>query len=304
MLKAPSTLGTNTLQSYYSTEVVINKLISGTIVAEGNHISGLRDPKTPIEGATKNYVNNIFKISKNIEIINQNQNLLLTPEQIINGTIQRILDTDRTDKFPTGLSIIPLLTRNYTECIIMNMSDTYTLTIDLFQEGINVIASDTTFVSIEPKSLAVFRLIVANTGTSVDVYFSKNNTQTIYFNEGLLKFDEINTTNKLNVSTVVSEINGNTNLSSHQVLNGLITIITSGTLTFPSRTTIMGYLGITTFENFWTFQTIIRNTTGDVITFDAFGTSGISIPANKSITLVFQFEPSDIFANIISLGDF
>ncbi len=314
--------GSDSVESLYSQRLFVGQMISGTVFLDETSITGLDTPTESDQSVSKNYVDNRFRIAKSTSLIEENQNITYTGAQIIGGFIQRdLLDADRTDKFPTGAEIIEALDDqgagiNTFQCIVQNMStlEEYdTLTIDLFQVGINVISgpSDVALVAVNPFSLVIFRGIVNDTEGTVDVYYYRTFVQNLSDNffkgqNGLqinapVKMDpvfsqKIDAVTKLNTGSYTAA----------EIINTILTRTgTFGAEQFPTATAITTALGLTTITNTWSFSTVIRNKTGGTITITAntgvtLDTS-ITINNNEAATLLTRYNGTGYVVYILKI---
>lgn len=308
--------GSENLSTAYSELTKFNKLVSDTVNIEGSTISGLIDPTTSTNSVTKNYVNNIFKINKYQTIIGINGNTTYTGQEIINGFIQRNMESqDRFDKFPTASEIITTLNNtniNLIECVIQNMStlsENNTLSIDIAREGINIITGSSPLV-IRPYSLVTLKMLITDfseTNPSIDLYYNytfiQNLSDSLYVDqEGIRVNNFTRTTNNYSQKTTVVTLTSSTNYTAQQIINALITRTTSaGIDTFPTSSQILTQLSLVTVDFEWSFQTTIRNKTGSILQINK--NTGINfdfidpflLDINKSVTFLFKYTGSGIF---------
>ena len=290
--------GSESLSSLYSQNTKITKLMSNDITLENNTISGVSDPINGNDAATKQYVNNTFGIYKSEKIITNNSNITYDAVDIYNGFIQRYLESsDRTDKFPTAAEIVSIVTATNTlinkfDCIIQNMStieENNVLTIDLYQSGITVISPLETSVVVNPYSNVYFKILVTNftTGSeTVEVYYNKTFFQdfsnNIYLNQSGYNLNiPIRTTNVFSQKTIPKTISTVGLYQASDIINTIITrVSSSGVDIFPTSASILSTLGLTSINESWGFETVIRNQTG----------SPLQISSNTGITFDFS-EP-------------
>jgi len=256
------------LGSIYATRLLINDtMISGPINITGSTISGLKDPVTLNDLSNKNYVDTKFGINGTIVDITANENITYTSLQVIGNTINRYTNRYTIDKFPNDLSeVLTSKSINYSECIIKNISTEHVLTIDLFQESINIIIGTVT-VDIMPNNLAIFKIIKSN-GNGVDIYVNIGDSSSSIFLKNSLTIDvPIKTTNIFSKRLTALTITSSKTYDPEEIINTLITRTTSGILdTFPSKQDILDYMNnINELQNNNSFKTIIRNNTGSSI---------------------------------------
>lgn len=273
---APLIPGSESLYDFYTQRLFVGSMISGDVQLIGTQVSYLNDPTNNQDSATKNYVNNTFRINKTQTIISENQDYTYTASEIIGGFIQRNMEgLNRTDKFPTATDIITTMQEtntsiNFIECVIQNMStveENNHLTIDLFQTGITVISGDTT-VTVGPYSMIIFRIIFTS-DTTVDIYYLKSFIQNL--SDNFYKYQnsyQINNIVKNSVSTQKTNpltITTTGTYNATDIINSIITrTTTAGIDIFPTNTSIITALDplATNLSDTWSFKTIIRNKTG------------------------------------------
>lgn len=306
------TPGTENLSAAYSQITRFQRLISDTVQIEGTGISGLIDPTTSSNSVTKNYVNNIFKINKIQTIIGINGNTDYTGQDIVNGFIQRNMQSqDRFDKFPTAVEIITALNNtniNLIECVIQNMStltENNILNIDIAREGINIVTGQSPLI-IGPFSLVTFKLLITSSST-IDLYYNQtfiqNLSDSMYVDQNGLRINNFTrATNNFSQKTNVVNLNSPTNYTATQIINSLITRTSvPGTDTLPTASQILAELALSVVDFEWSFQTIIRNKTGSILQINK--NTGINfdfvdpflLGVDNSVTFLFKYTGLGVF---------
>lgn len=304
--------GTENLTAAYSQLTKFDRIVSDTVNIEGTLISGLIDPTTSSNSVTKNYVNNIFKINKAQTIIGINGNVNYTGQDIVNGFIQRNMESqDRFDKFPTAVEIINSLDNsniNLIECVIQNMStlsEDNTLNIDIAREGINIITGQSPLI-IGPFSLVTFKLLITSS-TTIDLYYNhtfvQNLSDSLYIDQNGLRVNNFTrATNNFSQKTTVVTLTTPSTYTAQQIINSLITRTnTPGIDTFPTSSQILSQLALTVIDFEWSFQTIIRNKTGSILQINK--NTGINfdfvdpflLGIDNSVTFLVKYTGSGIF---------
>ncbi len=277
-LSGSNIYGSNLLNDLFVTTLTTDRIISGDINITDDTISGLDNPVNEHDSATKDYVNNILRINKDTSIINNNNNVTYTGDEVVSGFIQRYVYSSVNDIFPNATSIISSLQDidiNNVRLIIQNMStlsDNFTITININQSGLNFISEPlSNEIIINPFSLIILNLIIVDSET-INMYINKtfvqNLSQQLYFNQNsLLINNTIRTTNVVSIKTNVFSLSVNTTYTANQIINSIITRTVVGlTDYFPTNTDILTELNTTQLDNTWTFKTVIRNKTGSPLT--------------------------------------
>lgn len=280
---------------------VIDKLTIGNVHIQNNNIEGISSPINKDDLVNNKYLLNKYGILKNIIEVTISKNYTYDPVIIINGYIRRYIKKNISDKFSNFSDIIEYVKQydtNMFECIVQNMSDKYTLTIDINSDKI----------VLQPLTILNLKLIVIDNNIDIikEISFNTNN---IYIDS------TINITNKLKVSNNFSLRSKHYNITTNGIylpeymFNTIITRTTlGGSDYFPTYNDLILY-NKSSLPNL-SFNTIIRNATieniyiyySENILFNFI--SPFLLEKNKAVVFLTTYSDGKFIVNLVQINLF
>lgn len=320
--RAPLLPGSIILDSSFSRVLNVTTLVSGDVQLIGGSLTGLVQPSSAQDSANKEYSDQSMDIwgksltssdPNNVwqDTANDTININYTGQQIIGKFLQRNPNGgNRTDTFPTAAQLVTAFgpsvkVGSVIECIIQNMStnvgsDSYTLTINLVNNGITVLGSPnvSSVPIVNPLSLITFRIIFTNVTSgseAVSIQYFKtinlNLSNYLYRESGGMSFKNVlRMSNIYSTSMNIGVVTGgNRGYTSSQIINTILNRIGfTGPVTdfFPTATNIrigLGFASATNMTNTFSFHTYVRNIGNFNITVN--GNVGIIMDANSTFII-------------------